>query len=135
MMPTIERIDHVVMNTRDVEVTAAWYVKVLGFKREPFGPQQRVALRFGQQKFNLRPTGDAAWGTCPVEDPGALDLCFMTKGAIADVIRHLGECGVEIAHGPFTQIGALGEMTSVYCCDPDGNLIEIASYEGRPHAG
>jgi catechol 2,3-dioxygenase-like lactoylglutathione lyase family enzyme len=135
MMPKIERIDHVVMNTRDVENTASWYVKVLGFKREPIGPQQRVSLRFGLQKFNLRPTGDAAWGTCPVEEPGALDLCFMTKGPLTEVIRHLGECGVEIVHGPFSQIGALGEMTSVYCRDPDDNLIEIASYEGRPYAG
>jgi catechol 2,3-dioxygenase-like lactoylglutathione lyase family enzyme len=135
MMPTIERIDHVVMTTRDVEATAAWYVKVLGFKREPFGPQQRVALKFGQQKFNLRPVGDKEWVTCPVDAAGMHDLCFMTRGAIADVVKHLGECGVAIAHGPFTQIGALGSMTSVYCCDPDGNLIEIASYEGQPHAG
>ena len=135
MMPTIERIDHVVMNTRDVETTASWYVKVLGFRREPFGPQQRVAIKFGQQKFNLRPTGDSDWGTCPVDAPGALDLCFMTRGPIADVVQHLGTCGVEIAHGPFTQIGALGAMTSVYCRDPDSNLIEIASYEGQPHAG
>ena len=129
MIPNIERIDHVVMNTRDVETTAAWYVKVLGFRREPFGPQQRVALKFGQQKFNLRPTGTEGWGTCPVETPGALDLCFMVRGPIAAVVEHLQSCGVAIAHGPFTQIGALGQMTSIYCRDPDENLIEIASYE------
>ncbi|SKW36430.1 glyoxalase/bleomycin resistance protein/dioxygenase [Mycobacteroides abscessus subsp. massiliense] len=27
-----------------------------------------------------------------------------------------------------TKIGALGAMTSHYCRDPDGNLIEIAVY-------
>jgi catechol 2,3-dioxygenase-like lactoylglutathione lyase family enzyme len=26
--------------------------------------------------------------------------------------------------------GALGPVTSVYCEDPDGNLVEIASYQG-----
>ena len=30
--------------------------------------------------------------------------------------------------GPTPKTGALGPMTSVYCNDPDGNLIEIASY-------
>lgn len=135
MKPEILGIDHVVMNTHDVEATAAWYVKVLGFRRETFGAQQRVALRFGEQKFNLRPTGDSAWGTCPVETPGALDLCFRARGPIDAVIAHLRECRVAIEHGPFEQVGALGKMSSVYCRDPDRNLIEIASYEGHGHAG
>ena len=30
MMPTIERIDHVVMNTSDVQTPAACFLKVLG---------------------------------------------------------------------------------------------------------
>lgn len=30
MMPTIERIDHVVMNTCDVQTPAGWFLKVLG---------------------------------------------------------------------------------------------------------
>ena len=32
----IERIDHIVMNCRDVETTAAWYERALGFKREAY---------------------------------------------------------------------------------------------------
>jgi len=132
MTPNIEFIDHVVMSTHDVEATSAWYVKVLGFRREVFGSEGRVALKFGKQKFNLRPKGDEAWGTCPVETPGALDLCFMALGPIENVIEHLNECGIEITHGPATQIGARGTMTSVYCRDPDANLIEIASYHGHP---
>jgi len=35
---------------------------------------------------------------------------------------------VKITMGPVQQIGALGPMTSVYCYDPDSNLIEIAVY-------
>jgi catechol 2,3-dioxygenase-like lactoylglutathione lyase family enzyme len=36
---------------------------------------------------------------------------------------------VTITAGPVPKTGALGPMTSIYCRDPDGNLIEIASYE------
>ena len=29
----IERLDHLVINVRDVEASAAWYQRVLGFER------------------------------------------------------------------------------------------------------
>jgi catechol 2,3-dioxygenase-like lactoylglutathione lyase family enzyme len=45
-----------------------------------------------------------------------------------DVVGHLHSCGVAIEQGPVKREGALGEISSVYCRDPDGNLIEIASY-------
>jgi catechol 2,3-dioxygenase-like lactoylglutathione lyase family enzyme len=35
---------------------------------------------------------------------------------------------VPIELGPLPQTGARGQMNSVYVRDPDGNLIEIASY-------
>jgi hypothetical protein len=28
--------------------------------------------------------------------------------------------------------GALGRMTSIYCEDPDGNLVEVATYSADP---
>ena len=44
---------------------------------------------------------------------------------------HLESCKVAIVAGPVAREGALGMMESVYCRDPDGNLIEIASYLTR----
>ena len=38
---------------------------------------------------------------------------------------------VEITAGPVPKTGALAPMMSIYCRDPDGNLIEIASYAKR----
>ncbi len=127
----IERIDHVVVNCRDVDVTAAWYERVLGMVREEFGPDQRIALKFGSQKLNLRPSGAPNWDTGAVDAPGSLDLCFVTTSSPDEILEHLGACGVAVATGPVARTGALGEMMSVYCRDPDGNLIEVACYPPR----
>lgn len=127
---TVERIDHVVINCRDLETTVAWYQRVLGMQREAFayGEHTHVALRFGNQKFNVRPTGTAHWWSVENDAPGALDLCFVTRSPIEEVVQHLQACDVEIANGPLQQTGALGPMTSVYVYDPDRNLIEVAAY-------
>ena len=54
----------------------------------------------------------------------------MTAVESQDVIDHLAQCGVAVTEGPVARLGALGPTTSVYCTDPDGNLIEITSYQG-----
>ena len=132
----IDRIDHIVMNCRDVETTASWYERALGFKREvytsPAEPGERIALKFGQQKFNLRQTGTSGWVTCKVDAPGSLDLCFITDGSLQSVIDRLQSLGIAIRVGPAPRTGALGRMTSIYCEDPDGNLVEVATYAAQP---
>ena len=130
---TVDRLDHLVINCRDVEMTASWYQRVLGMEREEFGEQQRTALKFGGQKLNLRPHDfDArAWVTGAEAVPGSDDLCFITAVGPEDVVDHLKSCRVAIVDGPVARQGALGPMQSVYCRDPDGNLVEIASYLDR----
>jgi catechol 2,3-dioxygenase-like lactoylglutathione lyase family enzyme len=128
----VERIDHIVFNCKDVDATAKWYERVLGMRRETFGPSNRTAMCFGNQKINLRPIGaladDPDWVTGSVEAAGSEDLCFITQATPDDVRTHLVACGVDIVSGPVTKVGALGLMTSHYCRDIDGNLIEIAVY-------
>lgn len=129
---SVNRFDHIVMNCRNVEITAEWYSKVLGMQVEKFGPHNRTALRFGDQKINLRPLGaeleDSDWTTARSEAAGSEDLCFITSFSPEDVGTHLAACGVKILKGPVVKMGALGEMNSLYCRDPEGNLIEISSY-------
>jgi catechol 2,3-dioxygenase-like lactoylglutathione lyase family enzyme len=132
----IDRLDHIVLNCRNVDVTASWYERALGFKREtytsPSAPGERIALKFGNHKFNLRKTGDSSWKTCKVDAPGSLDFCFITEGSLKPVIARLNNAGVAITAGPVTRMGAVGPMTSVYCEDPDGNLVEVATYSPHP---
>ena len=127
---TVDRLDHIVINCADVETTASWYQRVLGMDREEFGESRRTALKFGGQKINLRPLdADAGrWPSGRTVAAGAADLCFIAAVGPDDVLEHLHDCGITIEAGPVMRIGALGSMHSVYCRDPDGNLVEIASY-------
>ena len=128
----VHGLDHLVVNVADVERSAAWYVRVLGVERQDFcaGAMTRTAITFGTQKINLRPSGTDVvdWFTGAAPTPGSDDLCFLTDAAPDEVAEHLRRLGVAIAEGPCTKQGARGPIRSVYCRDPDGNLIEIASY-------
>ena len=130
---TIDRIDHIVLNVKDVEITAAWYQRVLGMERDDFGPNSRTALTFGGQKINLRPHDHdiRAWPTGASHEAGAGDLCFITAVPPDEVVGHLHDNGVAIEQGPVERAGALGPIRSVYCRDPDGNLVEISSYQSH----
>ena len=127
---TIDRLDHFVLNVSDVDIAATWYQRVLGMEREEFGPNRRTALKFGGQKINLRPhaTPQSEWIAAKDCSPGTADICFITAVGPEDVVGHLHSLGIEIVRGPVQTEGALGAMRSVYCRDPDGNLVEIASY-------
>ncbi|TLU72338.1 VOC family protein [Lichenicoccus roseus] len=127
---TVDRLDHIVITCRDVEITASWYQRVLGMEREEYGRNNRSALKFGGQKVNLRPYGSEGWITADDAIPGCQDLCFVTAVRTEDIIEHLQTCGVTVTEGPVERLGALGPTVSVYCHDPDGNLIELACYAG-----
>jgi catechol 2,3-dioxygenase-like lactoylglutathione lyase family enzyme len=129
----VDRLDHLVITCRDVETSAGWYQRVLGMEREEFGEKRRTALRFGGQKINLRPRGatQEEWFSSVIAEPGTQDLCFIVTVSADDVVDHLRACGVPVELGPAAKPGALGPITSVYCRDPDGNLIEIATYGDR----
>lgn len=130
----VQALDHLVVHVNDVEASAAWYARVLGMTRADvppaFGKQPRTEMRFGEQKINLRPVAASKedWFTADHESAGSDDLCFLTTAKPDEVVRHLEAEGVAIVTGPGERRGARGTLISVYCRDPDGSLIEIASY-------
>ncbi len=131
----VDRLDHLVLNVRDVERAAEWYARVLGMERREFsagaGGERRTALYAGAQKINLRPVmADArTWLTADSATAGSDDLCFITTDPLKDALAHLAACGVQLVGGMGQRQGALGPITSIYCRDPDGNLVEIAAYD------
>jgi catechol 2,3-dioxygenase-like lactoylglutathione lyase family enzyme len=130
----VNALDHAVINVRDVEVSASWYQITLGMIRHDSDPKPgetpRTSLTFGHQKINLRPVtiSKEVWFTADNETAGSDDLCFLTHSGPDAVVSHLGALGIAVEEGPVHKQGATGMLTSVYCRDPDGNLIEISSY-------
>lgn len=124
--PRLERLDHLVLTVRNIEASCDFYEKVLGMARRSFG-EGRIALHFGQQKINLHPYPSPVDLVASTAEPGTADLCFITDTPIAEVAAHWRCCGVAIIGGPVERTGAQGALNSLYCRDPDGNLIEVAN--------
>ncbi len=127
MTITLDRLDHLVLTVRDIEATCRFYESVLGMRRESF-EEGWIALHFGRQKINLHPYPSPVEIVAKDPRPGTADLCFVTETPIAQVAAHLEACGVAIEMGPVERTGAQGPMTSLYCRDPDGNIIEVSNY-------
>ncbi len=125
--PRIERLDHLVLTVADIDITVAFYARVLGMQRENFGAG-RVALRFGEQKINLHRVGRELEPKAARPTPGSGDLCFIVDGPFEAALDHVRAQGVEILEGPVVRTGATGPITSFYFRDPDENLVEVATY-------
>lgn len=127
-MIRIDRIDHFVLVVASIEASAAFYTRVLGAETVTT-PGKPMAVRFGRQKINLH-AADSPFAPKAVKPtPGAADFCLITEDTIETVLAHLASCDVSVELGPVSRFGALGEMTSVYFRDPDGNLVEISHYD------
>jgi catechol 2,3-dioxygenase-like lactoylglutathione lyase family enzyme len=127
----LSHIDHFVIPCRDVGVIADFYVRVLGMEKR-IDANGRVAVHFGRQKFNLQHAGQESVIRATVHEAGTQDFCLIVETPHDEVVAHLTEQGVEIEEGPVPRNGAQGPMISVYFRDPDGNLVELASYTATP---
>ena len=122
----ISHIDHVVLTVRDIERSVAFYSRVLGMEPVTFADGRR-ALRFGNQKINLQTLGQETRNYAGI---GSGDLCLIVDRPLDEVASVLKREGVAIVEGPVDRAGAVGPITSLYINDPDGNLIELATYSG-----
>ena len=121
----IKSIDHIVITTANLERCLDFYTNALGMQLERFGAG-RLALRFGDHKFNVHPPGFDAGIKARVPTPGSLDLCFLAAIPLEEVIARLRARGIVIEQGPIERTGARFAIRSVYVRDPDGNLVEIS---------
>jgi catechol 2,3-dioxygenase-like lactoylglutathione lyase family enzyme len=126
-----DRLDHIVLTVADIQATAQFYARALGFEYEFFrGPegQPRHALLFGAQKINLQDASTETPTKARVPTRGSGDFCLVAAAPLDEVIAHLTAESIAIEAGPVPRRGALGAMRSVYFRDPDGNLVEVCEY-------
>jgi catechol 2,3-dioxygenase-like lactoylglutathione lyase family enzyme len=127
----IDRVDHIVLTTRDPDACIRFYTEVLGMKLEKFRTptEERLALKFGRQKINLHVWGREFTPRAHVAVPGSLDLCFIASVSLDEVMTTLASNNIPVHEGPVKKTGATGAIRSVYVRDPDLNLVEISVYE------
>jgi catechol 2,3-dioxygenase-like lactoylglutathione lyase family enzyme len=128
----IDHVDHIVLTTRDLDACIRFYTEVLGMKLERFRTptEERLALKFGNQKINLHVWGREFTPRAHVAAPGTLDLCFIASVPVDEVVKTLKSKNVAILEGPVAKTGAVSKLRSVYVRDPDLNLVEISEQVG-----
>ena len=124
----ISRLDHLVLTCRDVTATLRFYVDILGMKKVFFG-NGRLALGFGNQKINIHEAGSEIEPHAAEPRPGSLDLCFIIDQSLDEVEATLRKNGISVELGPVSRTGAVGDLQSIYVRDPDGNLVELSTYQ------
>jgi catechol 2,3-dioxygenase-like lactoylglutathione lyase family enzyme len=130
-MIRVERIDHVVLRTAQVDALVRFYRDVLGCAVERTLPPDigLIQLRAGDALIDIVDVDSElgrAGGGAPRDDGRNLDhfclyLAPITEDALCDwLARH----GVDT--GPFERrYGATGFGPSLYIHDPDGNTVEL----------
>ena len=123
----VNKIDHLVLTTSDIEQTINFYTTILGMELISV-EGGRKSLRFGTQKINLHEAGQEISPHAKHPLPGSTDLCFITATSIQQVVEHLHSSGITPLEGPTKRIGATGPLLSIYIQDPDGNLLELSNH-------
>ena len=121
----LRRLDHVSINVRDRTAAIAWY-------RDTFGLAQR-----NEPTDDSEPVFMGAFGTCialfqsKVESPPRAP----ESSGLRHVAFELSAEGLEEARRRLTETGVAfrpedhGNALSLYVPDPDGNVIELTTYE------
>jgi glyoxylase I family protein len=132
----LQRIDHVVLRVYDLAAMQAFYCDVLGCTQERRQDAiGLVQLRAGDSLIDLVPL-DGKLGRLGGAGPGTeghnMDhLCL----SVADydeaaIVGYLKAHGVRVGDIG-SRYGAQGEGPSIYCYDPQGNMVEL---KGPPAA-
>jgi hypothetical protein len=93
--------------------------------------ESRTEMHFGDQKINLHLAGHAFEPKAKKPVPGNSDLYFITQTPIMEVVETLNTHILATINGPAPRTGAIEQLSSVHCRDPDGKLIEFSNRSAK----
>ena len=120
----VRGLDHIVLNVADAERSMRWYCDRLGLEPE----------RYEEWK-----AGEAPFVSVRIDEGTIIDL-FETERSgenlnhfavwvTGDVESMVAHHDVELVRRAPRVFGARGWGSAVYVCDPDGNEVELRSYD------
>jgi catechol 2,3-dioxygenase-like lactoylglutathione lyase family enzyme len=129
----IEGLDHIAIVVRDLKASTEWYERVLGLER-------KFADVWGDVPVMLAARGEGRSGVAlfpiSVEKPQPLPA-RRSSLAVDHVAFRVDRENFERARGRLRELGISFEFEdhtvshSIYFDDPDGNRLEITTYEVR----
>ena len=122
----IDHLDHLVITTQDLEKCLHFYVEILGMELDD--SNNRYAVKFGNQKFNIHREKAEFLPAARNVTYGSQDICLIAQGDINEIKAEIETKGWPVELGIVQRTGACGAMNSIYLRDPDENLIEISVY-------
>lgn len=123
----IDHLDHLVITTQDLDRCLHFYVDILGMELDD--SNNRYAVKFGNQKFNIHRKKAEFLPAARNVTCGSQDICLIAQGNIQEIKAEIENKGWPIELGIVQRTGACGLMDSIYLRDPDENLIEISVYK------
>ena len=118
-------IDHLVLRSGDVERTVAWYREHLGVEAERLDEWRAGEVLFPSLRLSDTTIIDVLAG----ERSGTnVDhFAVVVEGAELDAVASSG--AFDVVAGPSDLWGARGQGRGLYVRDPDGNVVELRTYE------
>ena len=120
--------DHLVLRCADVETTLAWYVDTLGLAPVRVDEWRRGTAPFPSVRVSPETIIDLVPAADGVRGRNVDHFCLVADRATVDAIAADPERFQQSEEGG-VRFGAQGDGWSVYVFDPDGNVVEIRSYD------
>ena len=120
-------LDHIVVNSADVERSLAFYCDELGLAPERVDEWRRNEVIFPSVRVDASTIIDLLPATRSGENVN--HFCVVVDPVDFETVKASGR--FDVVDGPAVRFGARGDGTSLYVRDPDGNVVELRYYASR----